>query len=197
MTVTYANKRLLLPHHHADFDAVQMSFNADVYQAAGGVLQPAEEAALQRWCAATAATQQQRQQQQGQQAQEQSWVTKQQLEDTGMTDNPYHIQVADVLWCPLLFCAVLCVLAPNQWCAEQLCRTSALHCCCKHAGNSGPPKAWRNCRAVWLVPFASQCRVASQVRMGPTMPHPALLVATLFHDVTFMTFMIPCCDTLL
>uniref|UniRef100_A0A383W015 Uncharacterized protein n=1 Tax=Tetradesmus obliquus TaxID=3088 RepID=A0A383W015_TETOB len=61
---------------------------ADVYQECGGQLTAAEAAAVTRWRAATggAAALQAA-------AAAEPWVTQQQLQESGMLDNPYHVQV--------------------------------------------------------------------------------------------------------
>ncbi|WIA42742.1 hypothetical protein OEZ86_008685 [Tetradesmus obliquus] len=61
---------------------------ADVYQECGGQLTAAEAAAVARWRAATggAAAQQAA-------AAAEPWVTERQLQESGMLDNPYHVQV--------------------------------------------------------------------------------------------------------
>lgn len=67
---------------------MQETLYADVYQELGGQLTAAEGAAVARWRAATggAAAQQAA-------AAAEPWVTEQQLQETGMLDNPYHVQV--------------------------------------------------------------------------------------------------------
>jgi hypothetical protein len=70
------------------YDCLQQTLFADVYQEVEGQLTAAEAAAVARWQAATggAAAQQAA-------AAAEPWVTEQQLRQTGMLRNPYHVQV--------------------------------------------------------------------------------------------------------
>jgi hypothetical protein len=63
---------------------------ADLYEEAGGQLTTAEAAAVQRW---RTATQQQPGAAAAAAAGEEPWVTEDQLQATGMLDDPYHVQV--------------------------------------------------------------------------------------------------------
>ena len=68
---------------------MQETLYADVYQELGGQLTAAEAAAVARWRAATGGAAAQ----QAAAAAAEPWVTEQQLQDSGMLDNPYHVQV--------------------------------------------------------------------------------------------------------